>query len=554
MKILPTIPPAQEGPLVIENWPISLEAVREQLKKAQMRLERYRAALRLAGIEIERRNLGVIALTTFAYLAGRMANPAALLKLALSQALEITGASVGAIVVIEPESKALVLGVHQGLTSELKDILTGHQLGYGATALMPHLVAGSGALLEIKSTDDEAERLLLNVGRLTSLVSLPVQIEAKLTGALLVGLQDSRNFRSAELSLLMAVSQVTANTLEGIRLRDGLWHMAETLLASDGESVELQALDSTELKVNLSMPLDLPQGPLTLPQPEEDDLEKLLAAMMEAEGEVQQQHRDLQTLNSLAEMLNRTLNLKEILHCAVNQTKAILETDAAWIYLLNTNQLLELSAHTGLSVTYVRGMHLLEIGEGVEGRVADKKEPQFINEINSVSDRTHKIWVDKEQLQALAAVPITRPIVEGKSGEMNSHIVGVLAVGKRNKTTIIWTPREMRLLTSIANQVALAIDNARLYAQIQEDHTNLSGSNEILRELNELLLRKIGVMEGFIEDDLAGMLVTASQILYPLSAGEESEKQVVVPLEKILALQKIINRLHDMSQQVLTSS
>lgn len=552
MKILPTIPSAQEVPLVVENWPISLEAVRDQLKKAQMRLERYRAALRLAGIEIERRNLGVIALTTFAYLAGRMAHPAALLKLALSQALEITGASVGAIVIIEPETKALVLGVHQGLTPELKDILTGRQLGYGATALMPHLVAGSGALLEIKSTDDEAERLLLNIGRLTSLVSLPIQIEAKLTGALLVGLQDNRSFRSAELSLLMAVSQVTANTLEGLRLRDGLWHVAETLLATEGDNIELQTLDSQELKAAISMPLDLPPAPSVLPQPAEDDLEKLLAAMMEAEEEVQQQHRDLQTLNTLAEMLNRTLNLKEILHCAVNQAKVILETDAAWIYLLNTNNLLELSAHTGLSVTYVRGMHLLEIGEGVEGRVADKNEPQFMNEINSVSDRTHKIWVDKEQLQALAAVPITRPTMEDKVGEITSHVVGVLAVGKRDKTSMVWTPREMRLLVSIANQVSLAIDNARLYAQIQEDHTNLSGSNEILRELNELLLRKIGVMEGFIEDDLAGMLVTASQILRQSSVAEG--QNAVLPQEKIVALQKIINRLHDMAQKVLTSS
>ncbi|MFN8453552.1 MAG: GAF domain-containing protein [Anaerolineae bacterium] len=518
-----------------------------------MRLERYRAALRLAGIEIERRNLGVIALTTFAYLAGRMANPAALLKLALSQALEITGASVGAIVIIEPESKALVLGVHQGLTAELRDILTGRQLGYGATALMPHLVAGSGALLEVKSTDDETERLLLKVGRLTSLVSLPIQIEAKLTGALLVGLQDSRSFRSAELSLLMAVSQVTANTLEGLRLRDGLWYMAETLLASEGENAELQTLDSQELKASLSVSLDLPVGPAPLPQPEEDDLEKLLAAMMEAEDEVQQQHRDLQTLNALAEMLNRTLNLKEILQCAVSQAKAILGTDAAWIYLLNTNQLLELSAHIGLSVTYVRGMRLLEVGEGVEGAVAAKKEPQFINEINAVSDRTHKIWVDKEQLQALAAVPITRPGVEDNTGAIASHSVGVLAVGKRDKAIIVWTPREMRLLTSIANQVALAIDNARLYAQIQEDHTNLSGSNEILRELNELLLRKIGLMEGFLEDDLAGMLVTASQILRQLSV-EESQRTTALPQEKILALQKIINRLHDMAQRVLTSS
>ena len=86
----------------------------------------------------------------------------------------------GAIVVIDAGTKALNLNIHKGLTTELTDILTGRQLGQGATALMPHLVAGSGALLELKTTDDEAERLLLAAGRLTSLVNLPIQTSRRL--------------------------------------------------------------------------------------------------------------------------------------------------------------------------------------------------------------------------------------------------------------------------------------------------------------------------------------------------------------------------------------
>src|SRR5690554_351162 len=95
----------KEAGLADDNWPASLEATRDQLKKAQIRLERYRAALRLAGAEIDQRNRGIIALTTFAYQASRTANLATLLKLALVQALETTGASVGAIILIDGETK-----------------------------------------------------------------------------------------------------------------------------------------------------------------------------------------------------------------------------------------------------------------------------------------------------------------------------------------------------------------------------------------------------------------------------------------------------------------
>jgi GAF domain-containing protein len=538
--------------LVVENWPMSLDAVREQLKQAQIRLERYRAALRLAGTEIERRNQSIVSLTAFTNQASRVTSPGVLLKLALVQALQITVASSGAIVIFEPESKALVLGIHHGLTPPMADILTGRQLGYGAMALMPHLVAGSGALLEIKTTEDEAEQTLLQASNLTSLVSLPLQIGATLTGALLVGLRGERTFKSAELCFLMGLSQATANALEAFQLREKLWGIAETLLIGEATGTELESLDDADLNIAVQTPLALPVTPPSFPQPSEDDLEKLLAAMMDAEEEVQQQHGDLQQLNTIAEALNRTLNLKEILQCAVDQTQAILRSDAAWIYLVNEDQQLELVSQTGLSATYVRGMRLLNMGEGLDGRVAGEQIPRFVNQVTALDNRAQKIWVDKEQLQALAVVPITRPASLANEGRPASLIVGVLGVAKRVASSTSWSPREMRLLTSIANQVALAIDNAQLYAQIQEDHANLSAGNEILRELNELILKKNAILSGFIEDDLLAMLTLANQQLKGVALDQarlnESQK------DSMRKLYKILNQTQQMALKILNTT
>ena len=109
------------------DWPVNLEDTREQLRKAEKRLHRYRAALRLANVEIERRNRGIITLMTFAYQANRTANPNTLLKLALVQALEAIDAPSGATVLIDKDTKLLTLGIHKGLTPELIDVLTGHE-------------------------------------------------------------------------------------------------------------------------------------------------------------------------------------------------------------------------------------------------------------------------------------------------------------------------------------------------------------------------------------------------------------------------------------------
>lgn len=539
-----------EDELKDSNWPASLEATREQLKKAEIRLERYRAALRLAGAEIDQRNRGIIALTTFAFQASRSASLATLLKLALVQALETTGAPMGAIVLIDAETKALTLGVYKDLTPELAQILTGQELGLGATALMPHLVTGAGALLELSSSDDETERQLLDSGRLTSLVSLPLQVGSRLLGAFLVGLRDDRYFKPAELCFVMALSQETATALESLRLRDGVWHTAETFLGGEITAETLSEESSqAEWSLKIPTPFDLPAETQQSGEAAEDDLEQLLAAMMDAEDEVQQQNADLQHLNSISALLNNSLNLKGILQCAVDQTKALLQTDAAWVYLVDDQACLEMEAHTGLSSTYVRGMHRLQIGSGLEGEVAANHQARFVESI-AEDDHAHKIWVDKEQLQAVAAVPITRPKNREQPGSDGSEVVGVLAAAKRAGVIHHWSPREMRLLTSVANQLALAIDNARLYAQVQDKEVSMRTGNEVLRTINDMLLEKNAFLEGFVQEDLVPMLTEASHILQRVLR----EKQPDAPggcesPHEMARLNQIVARLNDLTRQ-----
>jgi len=347
----------------------------------------------------------------------------------------------------------------------------------------------------------------------------------------------------------MAISQETAIALESLRLREGLWYTAEALLDGETGGFELSPDNSPELDQVIPTPFDLPSVSANLPQPAENDLEQLLAAMMEAEDEVQQQNGDLQTLNTIAEMLNRTLNLKEILQCAVDQTRAILQTDAAWIYLVNDSHQLELAAYTGLSTTYVRGMHHLQPGEGLEGCVAAENKARFVADV-SADSQTHKFWVDKEKLEALAAVPITRPELKPRISPVTSHVVGVLAIGKRTRLARAWSPREMRLLSSIANQFALAIDNAQLYTQVQEDYTTLHAGNEVLREINQMLLEKNTSLESFIQEDLASALTAASLSLTHL-ANKNSTHLTAGQKQDIVTLQKIVNRLNDMTKEYL---
>ena len=534
---------------VVEDWPMGLEATRDQLKKAQQRLERYQAALRLAGVEIKRRNRGITALMTFAYQASSTANPATLLKLALIQALETTGASVGATVLINTETKALNLKVHKGLTPKLTQILAGQELGYGATALMPHLVAGAGALLEYQTSTDKLEQALLKSGRLTSLVSLPLQLGPRLVGAFLVGLRDERVFTPAELYFLLALSQEVTLALENLRLREGLWHTAESLLGEKSTNLDLQNEDEFDLNAPVPSPFDLPLNPPKSDQPAENDLEQLLAAMMEAEDEVQQQNADLQTLNVISEMMNRTLNLKEILQYAVDQTKATLKADAAWLYLLNEGGQLDLRAHNGLSKSYVQAMRRLDLTDGVEGLVVTDEKAYFVESIREAGLR-HKIWVDKEGIHGMAAVPISRPDLQLEPGQNGSQVIGVLVTSTIKQGLHTWSPRERRLLTSIANQVALVVDNARLHEKLTENEAGLRTGNDILRTINDMLLEKNAFLEGFIQDELIPVLTTTLPLLQE-EAAEDNPALTETQKQRRITLQKTMSRLYLLAKEAV---
>jgi len=525
----------------VDNWPMNLDATRQALQKTRQRLDRYQAALRLANHEIERRNQGMMTLTKFIYQANHSLTPADLLTLTLYQSLHVTGAPVGAIVLVDPETKSLNLAVHKGLTPELSNILIGQQLDLSATVLMPHLVTGFGALLEQPATD-KAEQLLLTRSGLSSLVSLPIRLDAKLLGTLLVGFQqEGRSFISAELHFLMILCQETAIALDNLSLRDDLWQTAEQLLTEGTGGIELS--DRGEIITGQeSVPvLDIYSGTPVVDSAE-DDMEQLLAAMMAAEDEVQQHNTDLQTLNAISEIINRTFDLGEILQRAVEHTQSTLQTDVAWICLQDDHNLLQIQAYAGFAIDDVQGIPHLKPEESIEGEVVIANKACFIEFLPN-DDRRDKTWLDTEQLQAVAVIPISCPAKEN-SNNPAGHVVGVLAVARHAHRPYAWTPREVRLLTAIANQLAVAIENAQLYDQVYEREVGLRWNNQMLRDINDMLLEKNAYLEGFVQEDLSQALTEVSQILQHLQTGLTGTHQ-----EQVTHLQTIVQEISNLSKE-----
>ena len=150
-------------------------------------------------------------------------------------------------------------------------------------------------------------------------------------------------------------------------------------------------------------------------------------------------------------------------------------------------------------------------------------------------------------------MPLSRPGSDSnrQTGQTGSNVIGVLAAGKRSQDHL-WSPREIRLLTSIANQLAPAIDNARLYAQVHEGEVGLRTGNQILQEINDMLLEKNANLEGFIQSDLAPALIMASQLLQSLT--QDSTTLTDGQRKNVTTLEKIISQLGELTKETSAMS
>jgi hypothetical protein len=217
----------------------------------------------------------------------------------------------------------------------------------------------------------------------------------------------------------------------------------------------------------------------------DDDLEQLLAAMMEAEEESFRHNADLIALNSISTKLARTFNLNKVLDGIMAEIKDMLSVTAAWLYLIDplSPDRLILRACDGLSERYSQGRQRIFIGDGIEGQVAQLNQPLFIEDALQHRLRC-EILVDQEQMRAIATVPLTCEVEH--DGLEEQQVVGVLTVSMNH--TYPWQSREIRLLTAVANHLALATHNASLYNQVQDTSERLAASNQLLQELNKQLL------------------------------------------------------------------
>ncbi len=170
---------------------------------------------------------------------------------------------------------------------------------------------------------------------------------------------------------------------------------------------------------------------------------------------------ELGTLFEVSKAVTSTLRLDRVLAEIVHHVREILRADACSLMLLETRDLV-LKAAEGISAEIHRKP--IPVGQGVAGLAAKTGQPMVLFDREDEDSNRFPDSVREEGLKTILSVPI----------KTRGRTIGLVNVYYREFTT--HTPAQLNLLTALGSQAAVAIENARLYADKERNTELLRGA------------------------------------------------------------------------------
>jgi GAF domain-containing protein len=260
---------------------------------------------------------------------------------------------------------------------------------------------------------------------------------------------------------------------------------------------------------------------------------RLLNELRQRTDELAQSVEELRALGEVSQAVNSTLDLQIVLETIIAKAAQLSGTEVGAIYVRDEQEEFQLRATYGMGeemIATIRDMHA-GISEAV-GQLTEAHEPNQTADLRDLPPTPVNDAILRAGYRARLLVPLVR------SGE----VMGALVV--RRKTPGEFTASMVELLKTFAAQSVLAIQNARLFREIEEKSRQLAMASEhksqfvssVSHELRTPLNAIIGLTEMMVTN--AARFGT-EKALEPLQRVNRAGTHLLGLINQVLDLSKI---------------
>ncbi len=228
-------------------------------------------------------------------------------------------------------------------------------------------------------------------------------------------------------------------------------------------------------------------------------------------AETRSREQEATTLYRLGMQLSSSLDLGQVLEAVAESARQVLAADIGVVGLLEEDrQAIGVKAAAGARTQALRGLRI-PISRETPGVALALGQPLILEEYKPDLPIPHaKDVIEAEGVVSFVAVPLQR-------GE---HLLGMVGVMLREGRH--FTEHDVQLLTRLAHQVVVAVENARLYQQVRR-LAILEERDRLAREMHDYLAQAVGYLN--LKASITSGLLSSHQI-DQVEAGLLELKQV----------------------------
>ena len=182
---------------------------------------------------------------------------------------------------------------------------------------------------------------------------------------------------------------------------------------------------------------------------------RLIEEMRERDVALTRRNVDMALLNGIASALTSSLELDEILNKTLGLVMNYMKVEAGEIFLLEEDKnTLRMVLHRGQAAEAFWARNVFQVGDGYPGTVAQTRQPLISRHLANDANFSRKAVVEAG-FQQIACIPLV-------TGE---NMMGVISVATRAAEP--FEERSIQMLTAVGTWAGLAIENARLHANVR---------------------------------------------------------------------------------------